>query len=718
MARKRVRVDTSRLRAMGETQRVVARPVDSYVRPALQRNTQAEQLVNALATVEPRLQRFIQREREEFQSNEAEAGEKGFYEATPKEREALAKQIRNGEINETQSKFWVEGFARSLLRNHAKEFGDNLILEWDKKKDSAGFDFNDFVSKQRNDYVEKNNLSGFRADIFNDEFGDVTQRFEAQVQQRNFEHRLQQAREARLQSFTGEMDTALQNIDELIDTGKFNAADSTSVINTLIQSAIDQGNDRKSVITAAVGFLEGKALELARKGESFEGILTVMEGLKLKGSTYGVANKDKIERFRNELIADSEQAERDAFDDETLERTMRVRELSDLLHDGLVKNKFDPKWYNSPETRLLRNELQKLSPSQMNVVDTYFSEKGEVSQGGDMDTFNGLAQKIDQGFNVEDEIEAAFANNLLTWNMKVQLQNANNGIYSSFVQENGMQGMPASVRNAVVQTSGFESLLSDATRNDLGSQAQAEMFSFIREIIPKVESGDMDIADAKTKIFEAQTKIIEKYRDLGQQRALTQSLPNVNPASETEVTNWKQGDSPWKGTDGSWTVSMDDAGAMWDAAKKVLEDPTKAGNWLTSTDLGKMVAPLVKAGEDPDAIIRRFAEEYIAEITKQSGASEQVIPEVITDDTVTEAELAAEDAATQFNFSRVMRETGLNVVLQPPANYEPTSVISLLADSGDASGMFLYEDANGMRYITSVPPKRYGLTPTNINEDE
>ena len=64
MARKRVRVDTSRLRALGGEQRVVARPVDSYVRPARddRAENQSKQLVNALATIEPKLQRFIKAE--------------------------------------------------------------------------------------------------------------------------------------------------------------------------------------------------------------------------------------------------------------------------------------------------------------------------------------------------------------------------------------------------------------------------------------------------------------------------------------------------------------------------------------------------------------------------------------------------------------------------------------------------------------------------------
>lgn len=622
MARKpRARVDTSRLRAMGETTRVVARPVDTYVRPApVQESRQATQILSALSTLNPAIQNFIDQRSSEISEEESQKGEKSFYEASPEERKEVADKIRNGDIDETQSPFWVEGFARSLLRNHAKEFGDSLILEWDKNKDTANFNFADFVSEQRKAYVDANQLSGFRSDIFNDEFGDVTQRFEAQVQQRNFEHRLQKARQARLDSFVGEMDTTLSNLDDMIDAGTFNAEDATSVVNSLIKSAMDQGNDRKEVLNAAVGFLEGKALEIARRGGYYDGVLEVMEGINLKGSTYGLAYKDRIERLRNQLITDSEQAARQDYDDDTLARATRARELSDLLLDGLVENKYDPKWFNSEETRALRDELFKLDPTKSGNVDSYFRTQGEVTQGGDMNIFNTIAANIDKGINEEQAIETAFDNGDITYNMKVQLQNANRGRFSDFVQKNGLQGMSSSVGSAVKQSTGFASLLSDATRNDLASQAQAEMFARINDVIPLVEGGKLDIDKAKARLFEEQTKIIEKYRKMAEQRAIQDS--GVNPASEEEVKKWQSGDSPWKATDGTWNMSVDEAAAMWDAANRVLRDPSQQSRFLITTELGQLIAPLEAAGENRDAILRRFINELIEEQNRLKTESE------------------------------------------------------------------------------------------------
>ena len=96
MARRpRARVDTSRLRAMGETSAVVARPVDTYVRPAApQKNQQYAQILSALSTVNPALDNFITDKVTKDREKQANLGEKSFYEATPEERKAMSAKIK------------------------------------------------------------------------------------------------------------------------------------------------------------------------------------------------------------------------------------------------------------------------------------------------------------------------------------------------------------------------------------------------------------------------------------------------------------------------------------------------------------------------------------------------------------------------------------------------------------------------------------------------
>lgn len=712
--RKRVAVDTSRLRAMGGEQRVVARPVDSYMRPILREDKTASQIADALARVNPEIQRFLDDEREQYRKDQREAGEKNYYESSQEERDDLEKKIRNGDINELQSKFWVEGFSRSLLRNHAKEYGDDLLMKWDAQKDTAGFDFGNFVTAQREAYSKENNLGGFRADIFNDEFGAVTERFEAQVQQRNYEHRLQKAREARFDSHMGEVGAMLDGWNEQIDAGTWNPAKATEQVNALVKTVMNQGNMRKGTLDATIGFLEGAALEAARKGEDFEPILQVIEGIKLKSSTYGVANKDKVERLRNQLITDKDQADNRDFERQLKKDQREAYDLQNELEKGLIENKFSADWYNSAEVVAKRNRLQVLDEGAIDTVDRFFQGRGQVQQTSDDTTFKSISDKIDRGFNQEDEIENAYWKGLLTYQDKTILLNANSGMYSQFVQKNGLEDVRSGVVAAIKQKDVLGGLLSDQTRNNAASRASQEMFRYIQNLIPQVEGGKLTEEAAIEKIYDKQAEIIEKYRkELSQQALNTQLLDGngqpVVPSSEEQVANWKQGKSPWINSDtGQFTMKIDDVGAMWDAAKKVLERPDQLASFLNTTDFGRMIAPLVAAGVPQDEIIERFAQDYI----KALGGTPDAASKVITDNatvtqpkpTITEAVDAAQETADQANYDATLSgaivKYSLTPVMRLPESYAPVKRTELTTQNGGFSGQYLYEDANGVRYIS------------------
>ena len=728
MARKRVRVDTSRLRAMGETQRVVARPVDTYIRPALQTNPQSEQLVNALATLNPAIKGFIADKKEELKSSERELGEKSFYEATPEERKELEQQIKKGEIDETQSPFWVEGFTRSLLRNHANELGEDMIIQWDIEKDKSGFDFDNFVSQQRTKYIKDNALDVFRADIFNDEFGDFTQKFEAQVRQRNFEHRLAKARKARVDSMLGEMDTVLTNIDNNLDGGTFNPITASENINAIIDSAIKQGNDPKAVIDATVGFLRGAAIEQAGSGRNYESILAVLDKLKLKHGTYGITYKDDLENLRDTLEGKREAWEDEEFKNDIDERKERAVELTDDLMNGLVDNKYSEKWFNSEATRAKRDELARLDAtlgtSMLTDVNGMFQDKGEVVQGGDTQTFQGLVTRIDNNENVREQIMAAYKNKSITFAERNALLRANDSIYGTFVTNNGIQGIPALVANSVKQKgSPLTGLLSDASRNRFAAEASAEMFTFINGLIPDVGDGKKYTIDqAKTLIFEEQAKIEAKYRKKAEEAALEKvALSTTEPATKEEVTAWKKGDAyPWRDKDGSWIMKTSELADDYENLARALQtDPENLGNVLQETRLGKMVAPLIAAGEDINDILEIVAQDIIKENERDKTIDLNENPTSTPNQPSVDLDGDGRvDAGSRFegrlmnSLSRVMQEFNLTSVLQLPQSYTPTNYIELLSDSGGFSGMYLYEDANGTRYISPTKPDKYGLTNT------
>ena len=94
--------------------------MDTFVTPArLPDNPRSLQIANALASVNPSIQRYLKNEGERYEDSDEE-GEKTFYQATPEERKKYEKGIQDGTIDETQSPYWMEGFARSLLTNHLR----------------------------------------------------------------------------------------------------------------------------------------------------------------------------------------------------------------------------------------------------------------------------------------------------------------------------------------------------------------------------------------------------------------------------------------------------------------------------------------------------------------------------------------------------------------------------------------------------------------------
>ena len=97
----------------------------------------------------------------------------------------------------------------------------------------------------------------------------------------------------------GEMNTVLTDLDNSID-GTLDSVKSSASINAIIDTAIKQGNDPKAVLDATIGFLRGKAIEIAGRGGYYEGVMDVLDNLKLKHGTYGIY-KDDLENLRDTL---------------------------------------------------------------------------------------------------------------------------------------------------------------------------------------------------------------------------------------------------------------------------------------------------------------------------------------------------------------------------------------------------------------------------------
>jgi len=741
MAKQRVRLEeaTSSLRAMGETQRIVARPVDSYVRPALQTGAaeKAKQIFSALSQVEPKLLRYVEEEKKQYKADQAELGEKTYANATPEERKKYADQIKNGEITELESPFWVEGYARSLLKGHAKEYGEDLLMEWDKNKDNPAFDFSAWATQYRQKYQEANQLNGFRADLFNDEFVAVTDAFDAQVRQRNFEYQLDKARKARMDGYSSDLQIMFEGFSQQIADGKWDEATQAAAVKLINDKALQvhtSGSDAKKVLETAIGFFEGKALAAARSGQDFEPWLNIMAQFKIKGPAYGISNADRMERLRNELTTDRENAINKADEDWLKARTVEQARLGDDIITKVTQSGFDlsgdNSWWLSEEGVKARTRMEQLNPSRMRQIEEWATRGGRVVQDSDPKVVDSIYEGMQRGEDQSQEIDVGVSNGTIKPADGIRLKQLNQGVYTDFINTQGLQNIHNSVRTAITQTKGLSSLLDDNSRNDLAIEAQSVLQRYVMDRLDTIGKNGYTAENARVDILKRQADIIKEYTKKAETRALQTTLPNVPIASENEVTQWRAGKSPWKDqTTGEFKRTPDQLTSDLDNFIRALEKRGPEGNSasaladaLNSTELGRMIAPLVAAGEDPNLIIQRLVTEVTGERTRLKAQREEdrrTDPLGVADlreDDYERAKLESR-GAIMFQISpQILQGRSITQVMEltSPTSYGDDGSVAARA----FSGFYKYILSDGSFIVSGEHPRVHNITATRFSASE
>ena len=643
MARRpRARVDTSRLRAMGVTSAVVARPVDTYVRPAApQKNQQYAQILSALSTVNPAIDTYISDTLTKDREKQANLGEKSFYEASPEERKAVSAQIKSGEINELQSPFWVEGFARSLLRNHATTYGSALTLEWNRQKDSGGFDFNAFVAEERGKYIEANNLSSFRSDLFNDEFAAVTRTFENQVLQRNYEHRIAQAKKARMQSLGDSMATVILGMQEALDTETFDGqkGDTYSAqINSEIQTAIDQGLDPSKVIAMAEGFLKGTIYDLAQNEQNQDIAKGMLRNLKLKSGTYGIVYKDKYEAIERSADRIMLQAETDAETADENALTTEKEKLFEQVYDGLnlaIDDKTNPTavqdfWEANTDNLRRIGKLDEFTDGDMlPTLNKLYKTRGKITPDVTDEEMLDLLEGVDKNNTyTSTELQTLAEDMGLSTQQFIAFQNYNRDRPNQFLKEIGLYGIRKALTDGVDAKGMFD--FGPQGGISLGAvEARGKLNDYIKSQLSLDAPKETKIAN----ILAESQRLIDEYGNKAKNTNVQQlalDSPNTPTASEDTVEKFKNGThSPWKKPDGSMVLS-DTASAV-----EAFEKAMRKGDSLDSTEFGALIGPLLKAGVPLDTILNATLADFEASLGLQdSKAVEEIkgfFPEVTTD---------------------------------------------------------------------------------------
>lgn len=343
----RVPTDTSSLRGMRQGTRVAARPVDTYVSVGnqVQRNSKTQQIANALAQVEPTIANYFDNEFNRLKADQKQEGLKSYLEASPAERKAYAKKIKSGEIDEIESPFFIEGVSRGVLRDKARDFGNGLIQEWNKKKDSAGFNVNDFIANYQDEFIKNNGLEMYDAEVFNQEFAQRAESFGNIVNQRAYEHSLKKAREYQIASL-GKDVVAARNESFNQDTGEFDATGYVSKINEVVDDYIAQGLDPAKAIAEARDNLHAMANNDLDNKDAY---LAAMAGIKTRVGTFGETGSGSLfmSKLSEQLENKAEREEDEAYLEEV---KARQRELDVLTENALTQLVNEgPEWFETEE---------------------------------------------------------------------------------------------------------------------------------------------------------------------------------------------------------------------------------------------------------------------------------------------------------------------------------------------------------------------------------
>jgi len=363
----RVRVDTSTLRSKNQGTRVIARPVDTFSSVGNQVDTDPKglQVANALAKIEPSISKYFDAKIQAQNKEDSAAGLKEYLESDPDARKRFRLAIKSGQIDEIQSPFFVKGLTQAILKEKSREFGSKLVLEWNQKKDNSGFDTTKFIADSQQLFIEENGLAQYDVELFASEFAPRAENYANIVGQRQYEHKIKRARQARVDLIGSDMIDAYQN--NVTELGGLQPTAYIKDVNRVIQGVINEGLDPSTAIQAAVGHLEALALgdDTISDSEVYQDALA---NLKVKGGVYSQTGKGA--KFLREL------------DDKVDGKVERMENQEDTAEEDLLKEQAQEQFVSfakqlalskNPETWVQANEQEMLEAN----INPYFYEFGQ-----------------------------------------------------------------------------------------------------------------------------------------------------------------------------------------------------------------------------------------------------------------------------------------------------------------------------------------------------
>ena len=244
--------------------------------PGLAGPSREAQMAKALEQLNPSLVNFASQVFGAYKEDELEEGAKKYLSLRSGERDAYSKAVRDGDMDDVQSPFWISGYQKLELKNLGMNYGLGLTRQLNEiPKDYTDEQFSEALSKYDDEFTKLNSLDKYNQSIVSSVFIPMQNAFKASVQQNWQGMRDQLIRERKDQNF----ELVVSNIIEMNPDISMASIEDPDWLNSTIIGLNEQYNvdDPEFIFPLTHEFQKAKKEKAKKEGIDFNDV-------QLKGS--------------------------------------------------------------------------------------------------------------------------------------------------------------------------------------------------------------------------------------------------------------------------------------------------------------------------------------------------------------------------------------------------------------------------------------------------
>lgn len=248
--------------------------------------TREAQMAKALEQLNPSLINFASQVFEGYKEEELEEGAKKYLSLRSGERDAFSKAVRDGDMDDVQSPFWISGYQKLELKNLGMNYGLGLTRQLNEiPKDYTDEQFSEALGKYDDEFTKLNSLGKYNQSIVSSVFTPMQNAFKASVQQNWQGMRDQLIRERKDQNF----ELVISNLVEMNPDISMASIEDPDWLNSTIIGLNEQYNveDPEFIFPLSHEFQKAKKEKAKKEGIDFNDVqLKGSEEAKIIGDWY------------------------------------------------------------------------------------------------------------------------------------------------------------------------------------------------------------------------------------------------------------------------------------------------------------------------------------------------------------------------------------------------------------------------------------------------